>query len=665
MSERYTRLFSLPGNLYAEGAPVIVEAGALLKDNAADRVIVQLKFWNISDKAIRALTVAVTAMDTAGRKLGGETAFDYLDLDERRDSEFGSQVPLIMEDKATRSFAVRVVEVIFADRSIWTEDGAPWESIPGTKTIEMELNNSQLVKQFRIKYGEKCIQMYRSHKDLWICACGAVNRDGEERCHRCRLVRESISSVDLDVLRDEMSARLEKEAAERRAQAQAAAEERARLEAEREEKKAKVAAFAKKYWKHALAAVIALILLATVPKQISKMRAEAKRRNAYNAAVELLNNGQYDEAIDAFYDLGEYRDSKEQIEHAEELREEAKKKADYDQAKRLFEAGDYDGAIDAFEELGDYRDSEAQIEKVREQIKQDAYDAAAALLQEGKYDEANKAFRELGNYKDSKAQALNAVEAKKEAEKKEHYENAAAALKAEEYDTAIREFTKAGDYLDSKEMAEKARELKQEAEEKERKEKAEAEEKERLLKEEEERKKAYKEVVDLVVKKGTDFKYGDFEGKGLLLDPKFHKIADYKVHVAAREANPDELYVFAVYDGENKKSVKEKLHFRLSLNGVLCKYNMKAAYICKDKSLEFIEENGGFDLDRYQYGNTLECTEIKAEAIEKKEPGFTKSKEAKTLPTEGVSTLLTVLERFLVLEKLDVTMQNLGFSAIS
>ena len=33
MSERYSRLFSLPENLYAEGAPVVIAAGALLKES--------------------------------------------------------------------------------------------------------------------------------------------------------------------------------------------------------------------------------------------------------------------------------------------------------------------------------------------------------------------------------------------------------------------------------------------------------------------------------------------------------------------------------------------------------------------------------------------------------------------------------------------------------
>ena len=39
MSERYSKLYVLPENLYAEGSPVIIAAGALLKDNQTGRVV--------------------------------------------------------------------------------------------------------------------------------------------------------------------------------------------------------------------------------------------------------------------------------------------------------------------------------------------------------------------------------------------------------------------------------------------------------------------------------------------------------------------------------------------------------------------------------------------------------------------------------------------------
>ena len=80
MGERYSRLFSLPENLYMEGAPVIIAAGALLKDNQTGKVLAQLKIRNIQDKEINAATVNVLPLDTAGRTLGGAVAYQYLDI---------------------------------------------------------------------------------------------------------------------------------------------------------------------------------------------------------------------------------------------------------------------------------------------------------------------------------------------------------------------------------------------------------------------------------------------------------------------------------------------------------------------------------------------------------------------------------------------------------
>ena len=63
MSERYTKLTSLPGNQYISGAPVLLSAGSLLKDSLSHTVLVQLKFQNISEKTVKAATVNVDAFD--------------------------------------------------------------------------------------------------------------------------------------------------------------------------------------------------------------------------------------------------------------------------------------------------------------------------------------------------------------------------------------------------------------------------------------------------------------------------------------------------------------------------------------------------------------------------------------------------------------------------
>ena len=47
MAERYSRLFTLSNDLYTAGSPVVIAAGALLKDHQTGKVLAQLKLRSI------------------------------------------------------------------------------------------------------------------------------------------------------------------------------------------------------------------------------------------------------------------------------------------------------------------------------------------------------------------------------------------------------------------------------------------------------------------------------------------------------------------------------------------------------------------------------------------------------------------------------------------
>ena len=108
--------------------------------------------------------------------------------------------------------------------------------------------------------------------------------------------------------------------------------------------------------------------------------------NKYQQAVTLRESGQYDEAIVAFAELGDYSDAEQQLSETK-----------YQQAVALREEGQYDDAIAAFAELGDYCDAAAQITETK-------YQQAVALREEGQYDDAIAAFAELGDYSDAAQQ---------------------------------------------------------------------------------------------------------------------------------------------------------------------------------------------------------------------------------------------------------------------
>ena len=66
MSERYKGFFALPENLHTEDAPVVIMAGALLKDNQTGRVLAQLKLKNVSEETIKSVKVSIQAFGKSG-----------------------------------------------------------------------------------------------------------------------------------------------------------------------------------------------------------------------------------------------------------------------------------------------------------------------------------------------------------------------------------------------------------------------------------------------------------------------------------------------------------------------------------------------------------------------------------------------------------------------
>ena len=56
---------------------MLIAAGALLKDNVTGAVLAQLKLKSLSEKAIKAVTVGVVPLDTAGRELSEKQEVVY------------------------------------------------------------------------------------------------------------------------------------------------------------------------------------------------------------------------------------------------------------------------------------------------------------------------------------------------------------------------------------------------------------------------------------------------------------------------------------------------------------------------------------------------------------------------------------------------------------
>ena len=114
MTERYTYLYHLPRDLYAPGCPVLIAAGALVRDNHTDRYLAQLKLQRISGKPIRSVTVEILPLDAQGRVSVGPVLCAY-PCRAARDEFFGGQRGIPLSDRLDKEIHILIIRIGFLE----------------------------------------------------------------------------------------------------------------------------------------------------------------------------------------------------------------------------------------------------------------------------------------------------------------------------------------------------------------------------------------------------------------------------------------------------------------------------------------------------------------------------------------------------------------------
>ena len=183
--------------------------------------------------------------------------------------------------------------------------------------------------------------------------------------------------------------------------------------------------------------------------QISWFR-DSSDAGRYARACDTLEQGKYYDALNAFAELGNYKDSAAKKEtstnqlHEEELSDFTSK---YDSFMTAVEKGSYKDALNLYPKLGD---SLAvyhilRSEEVTDQVQETKYQYGRALSETKDYEAAVKVFKELGNYKDS--ESLRQTNYLKTDQGR--YETALALKENGKYDEAIQAFSELESYSDS------------------------------------------------------------------------------------------------------------------------------------------------------------------------------------------------------------------------
>ena len=361
--ERYEVISLDESCYYIKNTDLIVQKSALTKDNEKNLVLVQIKFKSFCEKVITSLVITITCKDIEDKDLG-KKRYQYLDLSVHKNDVFGDRVPVYLEDNTTRKYSIEVEKIVYEEgETLLVDDGkcyqVPSESFPITGVLKEQYIRHFKQKGYEIKVLNKPCRFDR----FWKCSCGEINSLNATACVSCR--------CSLDELESNLSLeKIEKDLEEYNLQEAQKAEER----------KTRNKALIRKGI-IAAAVLIALIIAYQVYAIVLQPAIQ------YNNAQKYCNEGQYEEAIELFTNLGEYKDSPEQL-----------SKAKYDWACEYFDNNEFDQAVALFRELGDYSDSS---EKILEVETAHEYEKALQDFERGLYKTAAEVFDKDLSYKDS------------------------------------------------------------------------------------------------------------------------------------------------------------------------------------------------------------------------------------------------------------------------
>lgn len=423
-------------HLWFSGSPLALCSIKLELNITEGAIFATAKFMNVQPEPLRTVVTDIVCYDAVRQKVGVVQNCVYRDLDIKRNEVFGMKIPFRVDFPQTRN-------VEFLIKSVTTMSGETWFNTDNCHfNRSLEQNGifnvlGDLHRQFidncaSIDVDQTKLILQPVFDDVhWMCACGTLNWNDEQRCFCCGVERDWLRH---NVNRDVLSVQAQyNEAEAKKVRDEAAARELRDKESQTEEfKKRKESIYNEarhregKYRRKrfAVVTIVLIILAACAFGAVFFGYPYAK----YLVANEQLSKGNYDKAIDKFSALNGYLDSDEKI-----------KECLYNKALDYYMNGDLDKAADQFRDLDDYKDSFNMFCEVTKRKADINYEA-------GDYLQAAQLYKEIGASGQTKLAELkvklydDAVELKANRAIKKTY-------KAYDY------FSFLGDYKDSAEMA--------------------------------------------------------------------------------------------------------------------------------------------------------------------------------------------------------------------
>lgn len=415
---RYTLLQEIKPLRYDLSCPIEIETGALLYDNKASKVLLQIRLniLGVDYHHFSSVSLRIDCFDEVGDRVAGFNPYhqSFTSLNTFGVFSFENEIPILLDAKVRR-VETAIEKVVYIDGTEWFPSS---ESIvpPAQKkinTLSLELYdqvNRDISFFLPDENRDRIIYIPMQLNNYWLCSCGRPNRNSQVICGRCGLSRKwifrNLSETGIQLNLERHRETLQD------------------IEAESLMVK-KQKAIRRKKWnfqlQRAFLVILGLGLLIALFFSIGSPYIQ------YAHANNLLKDAEYDKAILIYETLGDFKNSEVMI-----------NEANYQKAFTQLANKKYDEALALFKGNAGYKNSDEMIDEVK-------YQKANYLLANKRYDESASLFIDLKDFRNSRELVHEA-----------NYQKAKKLLEQNEFEAASTVLSFTRNYKDSDKLYNKA-----------------------------------------------------------------------------------------------------------------------------------------------------------------------------------------------------------------
>lgn len=171
------------------GCPIQLQSVRLVQDRLADRVLLQLLALNVTDQPIKSVCLHIVCRDAAGTMLQDYPSVLLKNIHASAHCTFRNDqnIPL-----ASRTVYADIIpeRVFFHDGQVWNRpDYLQGQFLPSPTPLDPRDPKAPQMTQEAQLAGLSSQYYYEEHNDFWYCSCGQANPIAAQSCGRCCALR--------------------------------------------------------------------------------------------------------------------------------------------------------------------------------------------------------------------------------------------------------------------------------------------------------------------------------------------------------------------------------------------------------------------------------------------------------------------------------------------